>query len=362
MCTASLLPGRLPHFIINQSSVPQPPTPMNTIPPSLIATRSVRNFIILTVLALMTAATPNLRAQIMDVDGATFGFGNYTAPTPVWDSATTAIWTTSTNGTNATATWSSLGGGNSSVTEFRTSNSSASSTVTVAENFAVQGLTLSGTRGVTLSASSNRTITLSAGAIIHTPGAGFLTIGDNLTLSGDFTKTGNEFFRLGGNGTLGGAVTVANTGILAPGTSGDATTTLKLNTKNLTLSGIDSKIQLNLTGTADGEFDKIAGIAVFAQGGDITFTLSGSYTSGDFWDVFDFSSNSGTFNSITLAGDYIGTLTPSGGIWTNTDIGGQSWEFDESSGTLSVIPEPATWALLTASLTTVMVLRRRRNS
>jgi len=470
-------------------------------------THSLRNLIPLAVLAMAVAFAPGLRAQIMDVDGAILGFGNYTASPRTWTSNSTTIWTTSANGTSDTDTWSAKGGGSSSVTQFNTSNSSAGISVTVADNFAVQGLTKNGPGGITLGASSNQTITLSSGAIINTTG-GYLTVGDKLTLSGDFTKTGNEFFRLGGigtavvytgtatvnagrlefnnpgntssgtnlvlgssgnvafinggdrtignisggganstvylnfstanltitqttdasysglmydgangsilgirksgsatltlsgnntydgvttvsagtllingnqtaatgnvsvsalatlggNGTLGGAVTVADTGILAPGTSGDTTTTLTLANKNLTMAGADSKIALNIAGKAAGDFDKIAGIAAFAQGGDITFTLSGTYAALDSWNVFAFTSESGNFDSITLAGSYSGNLTRSGSIWTNTNIGGQSWKFDETLGTLSVIPEPATWVLLAASLTTVMILRRRRNS
>ena len=191
--------------------------------------------------------------------------------------------------------------------------------------------------------------------------AGTLLInGDQSAATGNVTVS--ALATLGGNGTIGGAIAIANTGILSPGTSGDATTTLTLASKNLTISGIDSEIRLNITGTAAGEFDRIAGIAAFAQGGDITFTLSGTYSALDSWNVFAFSSESGNFNTVTLAGSYNGTLTRDGSIWTNTNIGGQSWKFDETLGTLSVVPEPATWALLAAGLTTVMVLRRRRRS
>jgi hypothetical protein len=41
----------------------------------------------------------------------------------------------------------------------------------------------------------------------------------------------------------------------------------------------------------------------------------------------------------------------------------QSFTFTQASGNLIVaVPEPSTWALLAFSLTTVMILRRRRQS
>lgn len=220
---------------------------------------------------------------------------------------------------------------------------------------------LSGSNGLTKA--GNGTLTLSgtntyAGTTTVSTGT-LLINGDQTSATGLVSVSASAI--LGGNGTIGGAVTVADNGILAPGTTGDTTTTLTLNNKNLTISGVDSKINLDITGTAAGAFDKISGIAAFAQGGDITFTLSGSYTNGDSWNVFSSASRSGNFDTIALAGSYTGNLTRSGSLWTNTNIGGQSWKFDETLGTLSVVPEPATWALLAFSLTTVMVLRRRRN-
>ena len=95
-----------------------------------------------------------------------------------------------------------------------------------------------------------------------------------------------------------------------------------------------------------------------ASNGDITFTLSGTYGSAS-WDVMDFTSKSGNFDSIILAGSYTGTFTRSGDTWTGA--GGLSdWKFEQTTGLLSVVPEPTTWALLAFGLTSVMVLRRRR--
>ena len=168
---------------------------------------------------------------------------------------------------------------------------------------------------------------------------------------------------LGGNGTIGGDVTIANatTAILAPGTVADSTETLTLNNKNLTFSGASSQLHLDITGTAAGTFDKIVGINTLADNGAITFALSGTYGTAS-WDVLDFASKSGNFASVTLAGTYSGTLsTLTGDTWTGT-VGGQDWTFEQTTGLLSVVPEPATWALLAFSLTAVMIFRRRKLS
>lgn len=78
----------------------------------------------------------------------------------------------------------------------------------------------------------------------------------------------------------------------------------------------------------------------------VTINIGGAYA-GVANDTFDFTS--GNFSGATL-----GTLPTLGG--------GLTWNTSSflTNGTLTVVPEPATWALLTASLTTVMIFRRRR--
>lgn len=169
---------------------------------------------------------------------------------------------------------------------------------------------------------------------------------------------------LGGNGTIGGAVSVAANAILAPGTTTDSTTTLSLATKNLTMLDVNSKIAMDITGTTVGSFDRIAGVDTFTLNGDITLTLSGSYTVGSSWDLFDFNAKAdGTnFDSITLAGSYVGTLTRSGDIWTNSDIGGNSWEFNQATGILTVVPEPHTTTMLLGGVGVAFLIARRRSA
>ena len=80
----------------------------------------------------------------------------------------------------------------------------------------------------------------------------------------------------------------------------------------------------------------------------VTINIGGAYT-GVASDTFDFSS--GNFSGATL-----GTLPVLGGglTWNTTNF--------LTTGVLTVVPEPTTWALLAGSLTTVMIFRRRRSN
>ena len=118
-------------------------------------------------------------------------------------------------------------------------------------------------------------------------------------------------------------------------------------TAALTLNGTAT---MQITGKTLGAYDILYG------NGSNTLTLGGTlaldntgYTAtlGDSIQIFkNWSSISGNFTSIT------GTGLNSGLSWDTANLG--------STGFITVVPEPTTWALLAFSLTTVMVLRRRR--
>lgn len=219
--------------------------------------------------------------------------------------------------------------------------STSTGTTSIAKN-GVGTLILSGTSNI------NGTTTVTNGTL--------LINGDQSAAAGNVSVSGSGV-TLGGNGTVGGATTIADTSILSPGSDTGVAGTLTFNTKNLTLSGTDTKITMEITGTGSGSYDKIVGIDALSLNGDLTISLSGSYTNAS-WDLFDFASKSGNFDTIVLAGSYAGSLNRSGDLWTGT-IGGQNWTFSQVTGGLSVVPEPATWALVAGGLTVTMVLRRR---
>lgn len=205
-----------------------------------------------------------------------------------------------------------------------------------------------GTLVITGSSTYTGTTTVSFGTL--------LIDGNQSSAMGSVSVASNA--TLGGSGTIGGATSIADNGILAPGTIGDSTSTLSFNNKNLTLSGVNTKLNLDITGTIAGTFDKLSGINTFAMNGDITFTLTGSYGAAS-WDVADFTSKSGNFDTIALAGSYTGALSRTLDTWTG-NVGGQDWTFEQTTGLLSVVPEPSTWLLLALGGTFVMVVRRRR--
>ena len=172
---------------------------------------------------------------------------------------------------------------------------------------------------------------------------------------------------LGGSGTIGGNVTIQNGGFLAPGNNTTGTLTLASLTLNTT-----STTEFEINGTTGGSYDRIkvntgGGLAlngVFT----INFTSLLPLDTNTTIILFDFTPghSSGDFTKVSSTGSYaLDTWVASGSAGAETftyNNGHQMMTFNEADGTLNIVPEPATWALLAFSLTTVMVLRRRRNS
>lgn len=136
---------------------------------------------------------------------------------------------------------------------------------------------------------------------------------------------------------------------------------LNLDLRTATIAGditLNSSIvfQLNNTTiTGYGRFSAGSGSSITFSGGinSISFSASSTYT-GVNGDSFNLVSNSGgTLTGFSASLFDISTLpTLTGGLTWNTDNLG--------SGVLSVVPEPATWALLATGLTTMMIFRPRR--
>lgn len=137
--------------------------------------------------------------------------------------------------------------------------------------------------------------------------------------------------------------------------------TLQLGAAN----AINSGASLTLSG---GTFN-LNGYSESLSGGTLTTTASSS---------LDFGSGTPTLLFSSLAA-YTGTLAITHwtfgsthlGFTSNTGLNANAFSVDGRTAFISynsggnyyeVVPEPATWALLAFSLTTVVVLRRRRNS
>jgi len=131
----------------------------------------------------------------------------------------------------------------------------------------------------------------------------------------------------------------------------------------LTLNGTTT-MEINGTTTPGTDFDKIvvsSGTTTF--GGALVLSFGSLLSNSTTINLFSFPGTSlGNFSGVTSTGSYNGawSIGVPNDTWTLSSGGGQVLTFSEVTGNLNVVPEPSTWALLAFSLTTVMVLRRRR--
>ena len=215
--------------------------------------------------------------------------------------------------------------------------------------------TTAGSRTLTLGGNYTGGVNSIAGAIVNNGGAGAMV---------NVTKQDAGIWSLGGTNTYNGTTTVSAGTLLINGNSTAATgaTSVALGAA----IGGDGTIGGNLTLASGAKF-------VFDLN-DTPLTVNGTFALNSTFGVDDLVTSS--LGAIDWSAVGVGTYTLIGtgftfnagnienfGVANAFVSGGKQIYFENGSLDLVVaVPEPATWALLAGSLTTVMFLRRRRNS
>ena len=170
------------------------------------------------------------------------------------------------------------------------------------------------------------------------------------------TLVANASTTLSGSGTVNGAATVS--GNLQPGNSpGLLTFNSSLALANTTATTME------INGTTLGlNYDGIDVGTSLTYDGALSLALGQTFGAGIYtFNLFDFGSQSGSFDSIALAGNYTGSFSNSLGVWTaTTNSGNETWTFTQSTGDLGLVVVPEPRAALLGGLGLLMLLRRRR--
>ncbi len=281
---------------------------------------------------------------------------------------TTSIVGQGGSGLRTTGAALNLGGliGNKNLADIYTTTTGGYGSVTTITLNTVDGKDLSysgaitGARSLIKTGNGTQTFT---GALSYT---GNTTVSaGTLVMNGSYTGNGSisvaSGATLSGNGTIVGATTIA--GSLSPGNSPG------LLTFNGSLALQDTTITtMEINGTSRGStfdaVDVVGAPGALTYNGTMNLAIGTTFSAGNYtFDLFDFATQSNSFDFVSLTGNYTGTLTNNAGVWTTTtNSGAESWTFTQSTGVLNlvVVPEPSTLALAMFGVAGIGYVVRRR--
>lgn len=210
-------------------------------------------------------------------------------------------------------------------------------------------------------------------------GSGVLTLGGNNSYTGTTTVSAGTFLV---NGSIGaGAVTVSGTGTALGGTGSIAgATTLQVGTflaPGASPGVLSFGSTLNLAASAGSnfevngltrgtEFDGVNTTGLLTYGGALSISFGSAFLNGGgtTLDLFNLTTQSGNFSSVSIAGAYVATLTNNSGAWTGATLDNSTqFAFTQSTGDLVVtaIPEPSGYVLFVGvGMLGFTAVRRRR--
>ncbi len=234
------------------------------------------------------------------------------------------------------------------------SDGAAGSTLSISKSGA-------GTQTLSGANSFSGNTTVSAGTLLlsNATGSGLGT--SNVTVNGG---------TLGGNGSFTGNVIVNAGGTLAPGASIES-----LGAGGVTINGGTFAFELNTSGSPNADLlfasDNTVALSITTGVPTLTVTDLGSniaLAEGTKFTLISYTALGGWNNGIFSGYADDSTFTLGNNKWKinyNDLSAGSNFTtdaqlFGDRFVTVTVVPEPATWGLLAFSLTTVMVLRRRR--
>ncbi|MGE4490226.1 MAG: PEP-CTERM sorting domain-containing protein, partial [Kiritimatiellales bacterium] len=183
----------------------------------------------------------------------------------------------------------------------------------------------------------------------------------------------NDFWAVTANGSaqqINGAISEAGTDMIRLTMNGDGTGTLVLNGSNTFVADVlvkGSAFELGSSGLLQFEIGESGtNNKVYGDGGTYTdsaeflgsfvFDLSGAGTTvGDAWTIVDNSDLTVSYDSSFSIDGFTDTGSD---LWTK-NANGVIYQFDESTGVLSVIPEPVSISLLGLGMGLILFIRRR---